>query len=263
MTRRSLLLLIALAYALAAPPAAAHAGPRSKPLFSMNLYRAGDFVRQYTTKTCVPASMQTMLNMVRPRADGTERTQTTFYRLVLELSRNPYGKPTEKGFDLALDAIGMGRYDLRGERTLERALDVAAAAIARTNRPVALFVWRGTHAWVMHGFTATADPATTDEFRVTAAFVSDPWYPRTSSIWGASSAPNTKLTPAQLSVDYVAWVAKGGRSPALNGTYVLLVPVDPESANAPVSSSGPDMAGRRGIGHLGGSAELHGGPQPH
>ena len=41
--------------------------------------------------------------------------------------------------------------------------------IRLTNRPVGLMTWRGAHSWVMSGFNATADPAVTDKFTVTAS----------------------------------------------------------------------------------------------
>jgi hypothetical protein len=128
------------------------------------------------------------------------------------------------------------RYEVRTEKTRERALDVAARAIRRTGRPVGLLTWRGAHSWVMHGFTATADPLI-GAFRVTGVYVSDPWYPKVSTIWGPSLPPNALLTPRQLRVDYLPWVARGGRTTAHNGTYVLVLPVAPPPSPA-VSAAG-------------------------
>lgn len=55
--------------------------------------------------------------------------------------------------------------------------NLAAKAIRMTGRPVGLVVWRGAHSWVMSGFTATADPASADDFEVHKVFVQDPWFP--------------------------------------------------------------------------------------
>ena len=58
-----------------------------------------------------------------------------------------------------------------------------------TRRPVGMLVWRGAHAWVMSGFEATADPGRTNDFRVTAVRILDPWYPRRLSAWVAPGRP--------------------------------------------------------------------------
>ncbi len=52
---------------------------------------------------------------------------------------------------------------------------MAARQMRFTGKPVGLLVWRGAHAWVMSGFKATADPAYTDDFEVTAVWIEDPW----------------------------------------------------------------------------------------
>ena len=45
------------------------------------------------------------------------------------------------------------------------------------HRPVGLFVDAGGHAWVMTGFEATADPASTASFKVTSVQAMGPLYP--------------------------------------------------------------------------------------
>ncbi len=152
--------------------------------FSMNLYRAGDFVTQYTKTWCVAAAVQIMLNMTRRRDDVTRHTQARVFQLALALSQNlRYRRTSEKGWAATLTRLGAGRYEVRTERTRERAIHVAADAIRRTGRPVGLLTWRGAHSWVMHGFSATSDPLI-GAFKVTGAYASDPWYPKVSTIWG-------------------------------------------------------------------------------
>ena len=95
-----------------------------------------------------------------------------------------------------------------------------------TGRPVGLLVWRGAHSWVLHGYEATADPLAGVPFEVTHLYVSDPWYPRISSIWGASRGPNARITPKQLEEDYLPWRRPTGRYPGMDGQYVLVLPED-------------------------------------
>ena len=70
-------------------------------------------------------------------------------------------------------------------------------------------------------------------FEVTHLYVSDPWYPRVSSIWGASrGAEPGRITPKQLEEDYLPWRRPTGRYPGMDGQYVLVLPVDEDSGAA-------------------------------
>jgi hypothetical protein len=204
---------------------AAHAGP-----FSMNLFRRGDFVTQYTKEWCVAAALQIMLNVTGKLNDRSQRTQVRLFNRALSLSRNRGRMTTERGWAATLNAMGVGPYEVRSTRTREAAIAMAAEAIRRTNRPAGLLTWWGAHSWVMTGFSATADPAAAGDFRVTAVFVSDPWYPKVSSIWGPSLPPNSRMTIQQLRVDYIPWIARAGRTRLYSGKYVLIVPVAPPVA---------------------------------
>jgi hypothetical protein len=101
---------------------------------------------------------------------------------------------------------------------------MAARAIRLTGKPVGLVVWRGAHAWVMSGFTATADPAHSDGFRVTRVVIADPWYPDVSSIWGASRPPGSRLSVADLAWDYLPYDRPGRRHPKRDGKFLLILP---------------------------------------
>ena len=75
----------------------------------------------------------------------------------------------------------------------------------------------------MTGFTATADPLTTSEFRVTGVYVQDPWYPRVSSIWGPGQEPNSWISTKALKSDFLP--RRGGRWHAeLAGKFVIVLP---------------------------------------
>jgi hypothetical protein len=200
--------------------------PGASKTFSMNLYRSGTFVTQYTKKWCVAAAIQIMGNLVRRASDQSAKTQERLFRIALSVSRYPAGGETsESGWARALNRLGYGRYVVRSTKTRSAAIHMAALAVRQTNRPVGLLTWWGAHAWVMHGFDSTADPATTKDFRVTSVYVSDPWYPKVSSIWGPSLPPNSRMSVRDLRVDYIPWVARSRRTPKYSGLFVVVVPV--------------------------------------
>jgi hypothetical protein len=216
--------------------------PRPKPgSFAMNLYESGDFVHQQTEYWCVAASIQTMMNIMddgKPRrsarfqkklhfqARDLDRDGDRFWR---KLAGSARWKQGHHGLGLSdwagtLTANGYGAYGLDRAPSMNKAVRMAAKAIRTTGRPVGLVVWRGAHAWVMSGFTATADPAYTNDFRVKKVFVQDPWYPWTSSIWGKSKPPNSVLSTAQLAQDYLRYNRPGRRNPMRDGKYMLVLP---------------------------------------
>lgn len=214
-----LLAALLLAVSLAAP---AHGAER----FSMNLYREGDFASQATKKLCVGGAMQTMLNIVGPRADTDRQHQLAIWQAAADLSEPRYGGSTEEGWARGLTALGAGPYVVGSSDTLEGAIHQAAAALRQTSRPVGLLTWRGAHSWVMHGFKATADPLLGPGFTVTDVFVSDPWYPRVSSIWGASRGPDALVAVEDLAPDFLPW-RPYRRTRELTGRYVLVLPTPP------------------------------------
>jgi hypothetical protein len=198
----------------------------AEPVLAMNLYRKGDFISQQTTKQCLSAAMQIMLNVIGPADDRSRRTQATLAKLAKSLSKAPYGGTEPLGWARGLQKRGGGKYIVVVESTLTRAVRRGVKAIRETGRPVGLLVWRGAHSWVLHGFETTADPGGTDTWSVTHIFVSDPWYPRKSNIWGKSRGPNARITPKQLTEDYLPWKRPTGRYPGMDGKFVLVIPVD-------------------------------------
>jgi hypothetical protein len=200
--------------------------PTPKPVLAMNIYRKGDFVSEYTPKQCVSAAMQIMLNIVGPRNDRTTRTQTALAKLAKSLSEAPYGGTEPLGWARGLQKRGAGHYEVVVEASMMAAVRRGVAALRATGRPVGFLVWRGAHSWVLHGYEATADPAGSKAWNVTHLFVSDPWYPRISSIWGRSRGPNARITPKQLTEDYLRWKRPTGRYPGMDGKFVLVIPVN-------------------------------------
>jgi hypothetical protein len=191
----------------------------------MNLYRKGDFVSQATKDQCVSAAMQIMLNVVGPTDDRTKGTQARIAKLATDLSDARKGATEPLGWARGLDQLGGGTYEVVVAPTRGKAIERAVRAIRATGRPAGLLVWRGAHSWVLHGWEATADPAGPTTMTVTHLYVSDPWYPRISSIWGPSRGPNARITPKQLEEDFLQWRRPTGRYPGMDGEYVLILPV--------------------------------------
>jgi hypothetical protein len=204
----------------------------AKP-FGMNVYRKGDFVSQTNLVQCVGTSMQMMINMIRAKDDRSAGWQLELQNLARRYSaRNWDGTEANgqvrqrrgasvRGWAFGLNKLGFGPYRVTSGATIEEAVQMAAVAIRRTGRPVGLLVWRGRHAWVMSGFEATGDPLTDDTARVTHVYVQDPLYPRISSVWGRSPAPNTKLSIRQLGEDFLARRSRSGNT---GGRWTIVMP---------------------------------------
>lgn len=228
--------MLAITLAVATGPASGPAEVRAAAAHTVRLGTRADFVAQTNFVQCVGASMQMMLNMIEPGRDRSAATQLRLQRLARAWSGpRPDGGEREgasvRGWAAGLNLLGGGPYRLAGETTLQGALQVAARAIAETGRPVGLLVWRGRHAWVMNGFSATADPLTSASFEVTRANIFDPLYPHGSRTWGPSPTPGASLTVAQVGRQFVPrrqstrWV---GPWSSLGGKYVLVLPYEPD-----------------------------------
>jgi hypothetical protein len=228
-------LSIVLAASLAAPLTTAAA---AKP-FRMNLGDRSDFVRQADPNWCIAASMQMMLNIVLPaKNDTTVATQKKLIELARSFKRSgssPSGFSTSatstfrprgasgRGWALGLGKLGAGPYRITSATTFEAALELVARSIRRTGRPAGIVVWHGTHAWVVSGFEATADPATHATFEVTALVVMDPWYPRSTRGYGASPKPMTTMPIRDLKKEYLPW-SRPNRTSTQTGLFVMLIP---------------------------------------
>lgn len=247
----SRLSLLALGLTLAFPGAAlAATGPVAATLpsagntaptgdFSINLYSEGDFVSQATAYWCIGASMQMMLNMVGVTEGDSRADQERNMRAARsggspsdssdqvgdeELAGSTLRGAGSGGWASGLVELGAGPYAQRAVDGYGAAVRVAAETLRRTRRPVGLIVWRGAHAWVLSGFTATADPLVDPDYRVTGVFIQDPWYPRVSSIWGPGQDPNSWISIDALDADFLP--RRGGRRHADQaGKYVLVLPV--------------------------------------
>ena len=217
------------ASAQASAPASQGPSPSTAPtgapgVFSMDLYKAGDFVSEILDTWCVPAAMQTSMNIMNLQPDATRDTQARLFDLAVSLGGSNNGGADPIGWAKGLTSLGYGNYQVGSKLKMTDAVHVVARQIRVTQRPAGLLVWKGWHSWVVSGFTATADPATTDQFTVLSLRIEDVWYPRVSKLWPKSRPPDADVPVGALGTDYVTWVQSkfiAGR----DGYYVYVIPV--------------------------------------
>jgi putative peptidoglycan lipid II flippase len=208
-------------------------GPAAPPTppgqFAMDLYQAGDFVGEFNDTWCIPAAMQTSMNIMDAGADTSHNTQAKLFDLGNSIAESRNGSPDPEGWAGGLQQLGYGKYVVNSQLTMAAAVKVAVKQIRLTNRPAGLLVWYGWHSWVVSGFTTTADPAVTDNYTVLSLYIEDVWYNRRSTLWnktrGGYSRPPDSLVPyGELSQDFKAWdqaVYYTGKQ----GRYVTVLPV--------------------------------------
>ncbi len=176
--------------------------PKSRP-YEVNLASTADFVPQYTFEWCVGASIQMARSIITDKRDESRASQRRLWELAREYTiDSPYGGANPAGWAAALNDLDLGPYRLVSLPTFDDAVSRAARALAETGRPVGLVMWAGRHAWVMTGFTATADPIRHADARITRLRVMDPLYPH-GSRWGPSPSPNQLITLKALARQFV------------------------------------------------------------
>ena len=233
LARASLALVLATLAAGAGVPAPAHAEDASPtstiPAWrgGVNLYRDGAFATQRTWRWCTAAGVQITRNIVEGESDEARSRQDRYYRFMREHNRYPIR--AEDGVDPAGWAAGLqrfvdDRYRLVASDSFAAALRSAVTSLRQTNLPVGLTVAHGNHAWILTGFTASADPLLTDDFRVTSVRVTGPLWGLQSRTRGYDMRPNTRLTAAQLETYFTRWHYARIRM-AWEGQWVSIQPV--------------------------------------
>lgn len=198
-------------------------GPTAWP-GGVELFRADAFTSQPNLYTCVPTAVQIMLNLINGTSNHSTRQISSFY--TWGRAHNAYAYPTA-GLDPAswsalLTVNGAGAYTDLSFSTYSDAIREAVLLLRETGKPVGLLVDHAHHAWVMTGFTASADPLRSP-YVVTGVTIMGPLYPRASH--GYDPHPGTHLTVSQLMsyfTDYrevfpVRW----------SGKYVIVAPALP------------------------------------
>jgi hypothetical protein len=216
---------LALGSSAASPATAAAALPRWTG--GIDLYRDGVFTTQQTWLWCTAADVQIMRNIVHGTSDHSKTSQQRYFDYMRAHDR--YAIPVSDGVDPAGWTAGLrhyvdSRYRLTTSSSFDNALRSAVINLRRTNLPVAITVSHGNHAWVLTGFTATADPAVTTRFEVTSVRVTGPLWGLQSRSYGYDMRPDTKLTPAQLKTFFTPWHYAGVKM-AWEGRWVSVQPI--------------------------------------
>jgi putative peptidoglycan lipid II flippase len=203
------------------------------PVFSMDLYQKGDFISEIKDTWCVPAAMQTSMNIMSAVPDTSRDTQAKLYDLAVSLGGSSSAGADPIGWAEGLQSLGYGNYQVGQKSKMVDAIHVVAKQIRMTQRPAGIIVWDGWHSWVVSGFTATADPAMTDAYTVISIAYEDVWYPRVSTRNPRSRPPDSTVLVSQLQPvsppdslknDYRPWHqsrAIQGRQ----GNYIYVIPV--------------------------------------
>jgi hypothetical protein len=204
--------------------------PAKAGRFKLDLYRPNAHVRQVGTWTCVGAAMQMMINLIEPgKPDRSRATQLELYDLAR--SHSPWihiidrDGASSTGWATGMTELGYGDWQVLELPTMADALRTAARQMRLTGKPVGLMVWSGRHSWLMSGFKATADPAWTDAFDVTAIWVEDSWYGRRDARWGRGHAPHSLLDTDYVSRFFVNRTFGREPLPGAPERYVIVVPL--------------------------------------
>ena len=201
----------------------------------IDLYRAGVFTTQKTWLWCTAADVQIIRNIADHQSDHSTASQRRYFDYMR--GHNRYRIPVSDGVDPAGWTAGLrhfvdARYRLYASSSFDSALRSAVTNLRKTNLPVGITVSRGNHAWVLTGFTATADPAVTSRFKVTSVRVVGPLWGLQSRSYGYDMRPDTKLTPSQLRGFFTPW-HYGGVRMAWEGRWVSVQPVASTKTLAP------------------------------
>lgn len=224
-TLRLVALVSALLFVLGAA-APALAGTRSQTDWGgkFNLYRDGVFATQYRWTWCVGASSQAMLNMIKGTSNRTLERQKSLVQYAMahdEFLNSHKGGSDAVGWAKTLKHFGGGEYAPVLSNSYRQAVRRAVTALRVTGRPVGLLVMGGRHAWVLTGFEATADPALTTDFDVTAVYVLGPLYPKQQDGY-FDMPPNTKLAYSEFRTPF--HVFNDPDSPRFDGYWVTVSP---------------------------------------
>jgi hypothetical protein len=182
-----------------APVAVAGTSPQRGPE-TFDVYRPGVYSEQATWTWCTAASVQILRNILFAGTDHSSAHQQQFFDYMR--ASNRYQLASHRGVDPQGFLAGLRHfvnpaYALVSSPTFDDAVRSAVTQLRLTGKPVVLIVAAGRHAWVLTGFTATADPARTTDFQVVSVRIVGPLYGR-QSINGYDSPPDTSISYAAL-----------------------------------------------------------------
>ncbi len=198
------------------------AGTPTERVRTVDLSRSGAAVTQYTSYWCVPAAVQTMLNLISGTSDRSVATQS---RLYTELRRSNHYSYSTRGNDVrgwarVLSArlpTGMGYADMSFASRSDAYLAIVKA-MDRSKRPVGVVVDAASHAWTVVGFTVRETPGVANSTTVLGFYVvgplgspKDPW-------------PKQYLTASQFASRFTRY-HEPTRRVVWEGLYVIVAPL--------------------------------------
>ena len=145
-------------------------------LASLNLYRSSAMVRQFTNYWCVPATVQSMTNLIRRTSNRTYSRQAYIYRLTRAHNRYRYATRGNdpQGWAWSMRYFSGRNYQARAYSDKNAAINYIAYSIGRTKHPVGVTVRAGTHAWVVLGYKQTFDKDEPSKKTLMGLYVSGP-----------------------------------------------------------------------------------------
>jgi hypothetical protein len=210
---------------------------------SYDLCRAGTFTTQKSWLWCTAAGVQIVRNIVERDNDHSTSAQRRYFAWMRR--HNRYDLPVSAGVDPAGWTAGLrhfvdDRYRLVASKTFDGALRLAVQRMRASGLPVALTVSKGNHGWILTGFSATADPASSADFEVTSVRVVGPLWGLQSRTYGYDMKPGKSLTTRQLSRFFTPWWYAPKRM-VWDGKYVSIqaVPAKAAVAKAEIAKSLP------------------------
>ena len=88
----------------------------------MDLYQKGDFVGEYLDVWCVPAAIQTSINIMSAGADTSKAYQAKLFNLAYSLAPGNTGGADMSAWPMTLSQLGYGKYKLDTRRTIAAAV---------------------------------------------------------------------------------------------------------------------------------------------
>jgi hypothetical protein len=142
------------------------------------IYRESAMVKQFTNYWCVPATTQSMVNLIRGTSDRSKATQQRYYDGIRAHNRYTYSTkgndPQGWAWGLRTYSGGTTTYQARSFTNKTASLEAIVESIDRTGTPVAVPVHDGTHAWIVLGYRAEPDPNDVSKRIILGFYVSGP-----------------------------------------------------------------------------------------
>jgi hypothetical protein len=142
------------------------------------IHRSSAMVKQYTNYWCVPATTQSMLNLILGTSDRTRATQERYYAGTRQNNRYTYATkgndPDGWAWSLRYYSGGVTEYQARAFTNKTASLNAIVESIDRTGTPVGVPVHEGTHAWIVLGYKAKLDPDDPRKRTILGFYVSGP-----------------------------------------------------------------------------------------